>query len=96
VSNVDAKTTSAFAVGFLDFPLVDLFAKAGLSVAHGNVRTPLLPSFGVSDTNTNFAWGAGVQAHLVSFGVRAEYEQFKVFGDQKLGMASVSFIYTLL
>ena len=74
---VDATTTSAFAVGFLDFPLLDLFAKAGVSLARGEVRTPGLPSFGFSETDTNFAWGAGAQAHFGSLGARAEYERFK-------------------
>jgi opacity protein-like surface antigen len=92
---VDATTTSAFAVGFLDFPLLDLFAKAGVSLARGEVRTPGLPSFGFSETDTNFAWGAGAQAHFGSLGARAEYERFKLL-DQDLGVISVSLLYTFL
>jgi opacity protein-like surface antigen len=93
-TRVDAQTTSAFAVGFLDFPLLDLFGKAGLSLSHTKLTTPGFPTFDTSDTKTKFAWGAGVQAHFGSLAARAEYEQFKLLGDQKLGMVSVSFLYT--
>ncbi len=95
-SNVDAKTTSAFAVGFLDFPLLDFFGKAGFSVTDTKLRTPNFPSFGDSDKKGDFAWGVGAQAHFLSFAVRAEYEQFKLMGDEKLKTVSLSFLYTFL
>lgn len=95
-TNVKAKTTSAFAVGFLDFPLIDLFGKAGYSITSSKLRTPNFPSFDDSDNKGDFAWGVGAQAHFGSFGVRAEYEQFRLIGDEKLGTVSVSFVYTFL
>jgi opacity protein-like surface antigen len=73
-----------------------LFAKVGLSLTRAKVSTPGLPAFGVSDTATEFAWGAGAQAHFGSLGVRGEYEQFKFLGNQKLNVISASFIYTIL
>lgn len=96
VTTVKAKTTSAFAVGFLAFPLVDLFGKAGFSVTDSKLRTPNFPAFGDDDNKGDFAWGVGAQAHFGSLGVRAEYEQFRMIGDQKIGAVSLSFLYTFL
>jgi opacity protein-like surface antigen len=95
-TNVEGKATTAFAVGFLDFPLLDLFAKVGLSMADGKLRVPSAPSFNQSDKSTDVVWGLGAQAHFGSLGARAEYERFKLFGDEKLDIISVSLLYTFL
>jgi hypothetical protein len=95
-ANLDAKTLSAFAVGFLDFPLIDLFGKAGLSYTDTALKVRNLPSFSGSDQRTDFAWGVGAQAHFLSFAVRAEFERFEVFGGRNLDVISASFIYTFL
>lgn len=92
---LDAKTLSAFAVGFLDFPLLDLFGKAGLSYADSSLRVRRLSGFGGSDRSADFAWGVGAQLHLGSFALRAEYERFRVFDDRRLESVSASFIFTL-
>jgi opacity protein-like surface antigen len=93
-TRLSAQTLSAFAVGFLAFPVVDLFAKAGVTSASFDGRTPGFPDFNVSDDNTDFAWGAGVQAHFGSLGARLEYESFPVLDNQDVGTVSLSFIYT--
>ena len=95
-TNVGAKTASAFAVGFLDFPLLDLFAKAGIASLKTEGRTPGVPAFNFNDSKTGFAWGAGVQAHFGSLGARAEFEQFKLGPGVKLNSVSVSLLYTFL
>jgi len=95
-TRVEGSALSAFAVGFLDFPVVDLFGKVGLSRGDAKLRTPGFPAFSASDSGTDFAWGAGVQAHFLSFAVRAEYERYKIFGDTKVSLGSLSFIYTFL
>jgi hypothetical protein len=95
-ANVKTRTTSGFAVAFVDFPLLDLFGKAGLSLSDARLRASGLPTFGFSDKNAEFAWGFGAQAHFGSFGARAEYEQFKFFGVQDLKQVSVSVVYTIL
>lgn len=92
-AHASAQTVSAFAVGFLPFPVVDLFAKAGVTSWSSDGRTPGFPDLNVSDDGTDFAWGAGVQAHFGSLGARLEYEQFPV-NDSDLGTVSLSFIYT--
>ena len=95
-SYIDATTTTGYAVGFLTFPLVDFFAKAGLAYTDTSLRAPPAAGFGGSDSSTEFAWGAGAQFHLGSLGLRAEYERFKAFGDRDLGVISASFVYTFL
>ncbi len=93
---LSARTAAAFAVGFADFPILDLFAKAGLSVAEMKLKTPGLPNFGSSDTQTRFAWGLGAQAHFGSLALRGEFEQFRLPGNLKLNSLSATFIYTIL
>jgi opacity protein-like surface antigen len=95
-SNIDGKALTAYAVGFVDLPVLDLFAKLGLSRTDATLRTPGVPDFGASDKGTELAWGLGVQAHFASLGVRAEYERFQIFGDEKVGTVSLSFVYTFL
>ena len=95
-TKVEGKATTAFAVGFLDFPLLDLFAKVGLSLSDGKLTTPNVSSFNQSDKNTDVVWGLGAQAHFGSFGARAEYERYKLFGERKLDLISVSLLYTFL
>lgn len=94
-SKVAASSLAAYAVGFLDFPLLDLYAKAGLARMDGKLTTPGQPAFSYKDDDTKLAWGVGAQAHFGSLGARAEIEQFKLFGE-KLRTISISFVYTIL
>jgi len=92
-TRLGAETISGFAVGYLDFPLVDLFAKAGatswqVDATSGGVN--------VDDDDLDFAWGAGIQARFWSIGARLEYEQFPISGDEELDTISLSFTYTFL
>jgi opacity protein-like surface antigen len=95
-TRVEGNALSAFAVGFLDFPVIDLFGKVGLARGNAKLRTPGFPAFSASDSSTDLAWGAGVQAHFLSLAVRAEYERYKIFGDTAVNLGSLSFIYTFL
>ncbi|HEY7752204.1 MAG TPA: porin family protein [Steroidobacteraceae bacterium] len=96
-TDLEAKTLSAFAVGFLDFPAVDLFAKVGATAwEFKGSSTPAFPAFSIDEDGTEFAWGAGAQAHFGSLGLRLEYEQLNIIEDEKLGTISLSFIYTFL
>jgi opacity protein-like surface antigen len=96
-TNLQAETLSAFAVGYADFPLVDLFAKAGVAAwkFEGNAPTALT-DFSFDEDDVEFAWGLGVQARFGSIGVRLEYENFSIIEDEKLGTISLSFTYTFL
>jgi hypothetical protein len=94
---LEAKTLSAFAVGYLDFPVIDLFAKVGGTAwEFKGSSTPAFPAFSIDEDGTEFAWGAGVQAHFGSLGLRLEYEQLNIIEDEKLGTISLSFLYTFL
>jgi hypothetical protein len=95
-TQVQGHALSAFAVGFLDFPVLDLFGKVGIARGDAKLRTPGFPAFSTSDSNTDISWGAGVQAHILSLAVRAEYERYKLFGNTKVNLGSLSFIYTFL
>jgi opacity protein-like surface antigen len=96
-TNLAATTTSAFAVGYLDLPLVDLFVKAGLSNwQFDGHSTQAFPGFRINDDGTDFAWGAGVQARFGSIGARLEYERFNIVEDEGLDTISLSLTYTFL
>jgi opacity protein-like surface antigen len=86
-----AETLSGFAVGYIDFPVIDLFAKVGATSWKVDGRSA---GFGFDDDDLDFAWGAGIQARFWSFGARLEYEQFPIVEDEELGTISLSVTYT--
>jgi opacity protein-like surface antigen len=92
-TRLGAETISGFAVGYIDFPLVDLFAKAGATS-----WTVDATSGGIDfdDDDFDFAWGAGIQVRFWSLAGRLEYEQFPIVDDEKLDTISLSFTYTFL
>lgn len=90
-TRLGADTVSAFAVGYVDFPFIDLFAKAGATSWQVDARSG---GIDVDDDDLDFAWGAGIQARFWSFGARLEYEQFPIVGDEKLDTISLSLTYT--
>ena len=65
VSNVKATALGAFALGFVHFPLLDLFAKAGLAKVDAELGAS--GSEDTSDKDTDFAWGFGA----LQFGMSA-------------------------
>ncbi len=95
-TNLEAKTVSVFAVGYLDFPLIDLFAKAGATSWKFDGSTPSFPDFDFDESDVDFAWGVGVQARFGSLGARLEYERFSIIEDEELGTISLSLTYTFL
>lgn len=81
-----ASAAALYAVGYLPIPVrfLDIFAKVGAVRTHttysGELCTPLCGSqFGVSlsadRTESDFAYGPGVQARSHSLAFRAEYER---------------------
>jgi opacity protein-like surface antigen len=92
-ADISSESISGYAVGFLDFPLIDLFAKVGAAGWQFDGQSG--PDFDVDENNVDFAWGAGVWAHFGSLGARLEYERFKLV-DEDLGTISLSFVYTFL
>jgi opacity protein-like surface antigen len=92
-ARLSAETISGFAVGYLALPVVDLFAKAGVSSWQVDARSN---GINVDADDFDFAWGVGVQARIWSIGARLEYEQFPIVDDEKLDTISLSFTYTFL
>lgn len=72
--DADLKGIAGFGMIYLPLTIVDLYAKAGLAKVDVDV------SGGIDSDDTKFAWGLGVQLKLGSWGIRAEYERFKVDG----------------
>jgi hypothetical protein len=56
----------------IPLPVLDVYVKAGLARVDVDV-----PNFDISEDDTKFAFGGGVQLKIGSFAVRAEYEQYK-------------------
>lgn len=92
--NADAKAFSAFAVGFLPIPVVDVYAKAGLARWKTNARAEGL--FDLDDKGTDFAYGAGVQLNLGSLAARLEYEQFDVKHTDGVELLTLGVTWTFL
>lgn len=97
-TRLTAETLSAFAVGYLDLPLVDLFAKAGVNSwkLDGHSIGAFVPVFRVNESGTDLAFGAGVQVRFGSLGARLEYERFYFVQDENLDTISLSLTYTFL
>src|SRR5256885_2576166 len=80
----DAKAYAGYAVGFLPLPVpfLDVFGKAGVSrwKLNGSSAGTLPPGsfFAFSDQGTEFAWGAGAQAHIGNIGGRLGDERFRI------------------
>ena len=96
-TELKAKSLSAFAVGYLDFPFVDLFAKAGVnSWKYDGDGIPSGSGFAFDESGTELVWGAGVQVRLRSLGARLEYERYNVIDDEHIGTVSLSLTWTFL
>ncbi len=95
VVETDAKGLSAFGIVFLELPLVDLYGKLGVIRWDASANIPALDLSG-DDSGTDFAWGAGLQVRLLSFGVRLEYERFEISDLDESSFLSLSLTYTFL
>jgi len=88
-----------FAVGYLSAPFVDLFGKVGAirwdsdAAVTGGVGNL---DFSDSDSGTDLAYGAGLQARFGSLAARLEYERFEVDGTEEVAMISLGVTYTFL
>jgi OOP family OmpA-OmpF porin len=96
--NAHAKFYDAFAVGYLPLPLVDLYAKAGLVRWDTDFQVTSIggPQPRVSDSGTDFAYGAGAQVRFGSLAARLEYERFDVTNSNRVDIVSVGVTWTFL
>lgn len=98
--DVKARATfyDVFAVGYLPISIADLYAKAGVVRWDTDVHltTILGPQPGVSESGTDFAWGAGAQLRFGSLAARLEYERFEVSDADRVDVVSLGFTWTFL
>lgn len=104
------KGEGAFALLYLPVPVIDVYAKAGLSRITTNTSiTYVRPGVGTctidnpncadvtvgrNATDTSFAYGAGAQWKLGDWAVRGEYERFSAAGENPI-LLSIGMIYWL-
>ena len=93
--SIAATGLSTYAVGFLHFPVVDAFAKLGLSAVKSKAVFPTNISYNDKRDVVDVAWGLGAQAHFGRLAVRGEFEQFRLYKPHRLHQLSVSVLYTL-
>jgi hypothetical protein len=92
--NAGAKAFTAYAVGFLPIPVVDVYAKAGL--ARWESEATAVGLFDLDEEGTDFAYGAGVQVHLGSLAARLEYEQFDIENTDGVELLTLGATWTFL
>jgi hypothetical protein len=95
ISRADAKAVALFGLGYvpLPVPFLNLYGKLGVARLHTSVTevppSPACPAgagvcgptpFNISGSNTNVAYGAGVQGRFASLAIRAEYERIAASG----------------
>lgn len=96
--DASAKFYDVFAIGYLPLPLFDLYAKAGIVRWDTDVRLTTIagPQPRVSDSGTDFAYGAGAQLRFGSLAARLEYERFEVSNSNRVDMLSLGVTWTFL
>lgn len=87
----------AFAVGLIPVPFIDIFGKVGAIRWDADARVTLGgQTFSDSESGTDIAYGAGIQAHLGSLAGRLEYERFEVDDTEEVAMITLGVTYTFL
>jgi hypothetical protein len=98
-----------YAVGYLPLPFVDVFVKGGVARLETNLNSygPVTCANNFAGSScqpellgrdhawqTKGAYGAGVQAHFLGLGVRAEYERISSgYGDPDAFMVSATWTF---
>lgn len=91
-ASIDSQALSVSAVGLLALPLVDLFARVGVTRWESELQ---FLSSAQKDEGTDPTYGAGAQVRLGSFALRLEYERFDL-DDDSVDLVSLGFTYTFL
>jgi hypothetical protein len=90
-ASIDSRALSVSAVGLLALPLVDLYARVGVSRWESK-ETSLVSQ---TTKGTDPTYGAGAQLRVGSFALRMELERFD-FDDDSVDAVSIGFTYTFL
>lgn len=91
-ATIDSQALAVSAVGLLALPLVDLFARVG--VTRWESERQILSS-AQKEEGTDPTYGAGAQVRVGSFALRLEYERFDL-DDDSVDLVSLGFTYTFL
>jgi hypothetical protein len=95
LSRADQKAVTLFGLGYLPLPVpfLDVYGKLGIARLRTTTTEvspiPFCPAgftgcspttFNISDSTTNFAYGAGIQGRIGALALRAEYERISASG----------------
>lgn len=89
----DTYGITAFGVGFLPIPLVDVYGKLGAIEWRTNANSPTLS---YHRTGTDLAYGVGAGMHWGALGARVEYERFEVSHASTMDLATIGLTWTFL
>jgi Outer membrane protein beta-barrel domain len=95
-AHADAKQFSAYAMGYLPLPFVDLFAKAGLMrwQLASNAEVGGASLYSLDDNGTTFAWGLGGQLQFGPFAPRLEWVRSNVPFSGGLNLWTLGLTFT--
>jgi OmpA-OmpF porin, OOP family len=95
-AHADANEFSAYAVGYVPLPLVDLFAKAGAMrwQLASNAEIGGVPLYSVSQSGEEFAWGLGGQLQFGPFAPRLEWEHSNLPYSHGLDLWTLGLTFT--
>lgn len=94
--NAEATALAGFGMLMLPLPFIDLYVKAGVAYWEAKGSLSSVTVSRVKEDGTEFAYGAGVQAHFGSLGARLEYESFDIENTDGLDLFSLGLTWTFL
>ncbi len=92
----EATALAGFGLLMLPLPFVDLYVKAGVASWEAKSSLSSITVSRAKDDGTEFAYGAGVQAHFGSLGARLEYESFDIENTDGVDLFSLGLTWTFL
>ncbi len=95
-AHADANEFSAYAMGYLPLPFVDLFAKAGVMrwQLASNAEIGGVPLYSLSENGEEFAWGLGGQLQFGPFAPRLEWEHSDLPYSHGLDLITLGLTFT--
>jgi hypothetical protein len=95
-AHADANEFSAYAMGYLPLPFVDLFAKAGLMrwQLASNAEIGGVPIYSIDDNGLEFAEGLGGQLSFGPFAPRLEWEHSNLPYTHGLNLWTLGLTFT--
>ena len=95
-AHANASEYSAYAVGYLPLPMLDVFAKAG--VMHYQLTSFAdafgTPLYSIDTSGQEFAWGVGAQMHFGPFAPRLEWEHSNLPYSRGLNLWTLGLTFT--